>query len=55
MLAALANLFLAVVFYALMLLFRDFEKYHIPAVVAVLVTNIVYALTLIFSKVRERF
>ena len=54
-LATLTNLFLIGVIYALMLLFREFEGYYVPAVIAVLVASSIHAFTLIFSKARERF
>ena len=55
LLAILANVVLAGIVYAIMLLFKEFERYHPIAAVAALGTSLVYALTLIFSKAGQRF
>lgn len=55
LLAILANVFLAGVIYALMLLFKEFASYHPLAIIAVLGTSLVYALTLILTKAGQRF
>lgn len=55
LLAILANVILAGIIYALMLLFKEFASYHPLAIIAVLGTSLVYALTLILTKAGQRF
>lgn len=55
LLAILANVVLAGIVYAIMLLFKEFERYHPLAAMAALGTSFVYSLTLIFSKAGQRF
>lgn len=55
LLAILANVVLAGIVYAIMLLFKEFERYHPLAALASLGTSLAYSLTLIFSKAGQRF
>jgi dienelactone hydrolase len=55
LLAILANVLLAGVVYAIMLSFKEFERYHPLAALAALGTSFVYSLALMFSQAGQRF
>jgi dienelactone hydrolase len=55
LLAILANVLLMGVVYAIMLLFKQFERFHPLVAMTALGTSFVYSLTLIFSKAGQRF
>ncbi|MPR33332.1 alpha/beta hydrolase-fold protein [Salmonirosea aquatica] len=55
LLAILANIILASIVYAIMLLFKGLERYHPIVAMAALGTSLVHSLALIFSKAGQRF